>query len=255
MVSLTTHGRRLRASYVTIESIAAGRVRPSRIILWLDTETEAVRARNTPSLRRLIKRGLEIQVYAPIGPHSKYYAVVAGSYVHSVPLVTADDDVIYPSTWLEKLLEAYSADPDLIHCYRAHRLELVGDQIAPYMSWRPVDSKGASYFNFLTGVSGVIYPPKFLNYLHQVGDLFKEVCPNADDVWLNYQALTSGIPVSQLADGSATFPTVLCSQREALWRRNANDNDVYIRAVYSRESGALVAYREATLTRPKSVGR
>ena len=34
VVSLTTHGIRLEQAYLTIESIARGAVRPSRLILW-----------------------------------------------------------------------------------------------------------------------------------------------------------------------------------------------------------------------------
>ena len=38
VVSLTTYGTRSRKAYLAIESIAQGRLRPSRLILWIDDE-------------------------------------------------------------------------------------------------------------------------------------------------------------------------------------------------------------------------
>lgn len=38
IVSLTSYGERVAISYLAIESILKGRLRPSRIILWVDDE-------------------------------------------------------------------------------------------------------------------------------------------------------------------------------------------------------------------------
>lgn len=70
VVSLTTHGKRIDSVYLTLESIARRSVLPSRIILWLD---DLATFRNRPSsLRRLKDRGVEVQLAANYGPHTKY---------------------------------------------------------------------------------------------------------------------------------------------------------------------------------------
>ena len=40
VVTMTTHGARLRDVHVALESIARGTVLPARVILWLDEERE-----------------------------------------------------------------------------------------------------------------------------------------------------------------------------------------------------------------------
>lgn len=58
-VSLTSHGSRLATVHTSIQSIAAGKVRPGRMILWLNGDPSAHEL-STP-LKRLQKRGLEIR--------------------------------------------------------------------------------------------------------------------------------------------------------------------------------------------------
>ena len=108
VVSLTTYGRRVGAVHLAIESIARGDTKPSRLILWLD---DAALFANLPRpLLRLEHRGLEIRLCKNYGPHKKYYPYVESQKAFPYPLATADDDVIYPRSWLAGLLDAYSAD-------------------------------------------------------------------------------------------------------------------------------------------------
>lgn len=98
VVSLTTYGRRARTAYLAIESIARGDVRPSRLILWIDEESLL----NSPpkTILRLQKRGLEVKGCKNYRPHKKYYPFVESQESFNLPLVTADDDILYPRYWL-----------------------------------------------------------------------------------------------------------------------------------------------------------
>ncbi|MEK7802490.1 MAG: hypothetical protein AAB276_08560, partial [Pseudomonadota bacterium] len=107
---------------MTIESIAVGQVLPCRMILWLDDE-QRFNARPV-ALRRLEARGLEVRLSENFGPHTKYYPYVAQAQANGPPLVTADDDMLYPRDWLAALVHAYAANPHLIHCWRARVLQL-----------------------------------------------------------------------------------------------------------------------------------
>lgn len=42
-------------------------------------------------------------------------------------LITADDDLFYEPEWLEKLYNAYLENPQIIHCHRAHYIQLNAD--------------------------------------------------------------------------------------------------------------------------------
>ena len=103
VVSMTSYGNRIRTVYLTIESIGQGDVLPSRLILWLDDRSQFDHL--LPSLIRLKHRGLEVKFCPNYGPHKKYYPYVESHGSFNVPLVTADDDVLYPKDWLKCLLD------------------------------------------------------------------------------------------------------------------------------------------------------
>lgn len=248
VVCMTTYGRRIASVHHALESIARGTQRPRRLILWLDGESDFREATASGRLRRLITRGLEVAIAEPMGPHAKYYPYVRSESSHELPLVTADDDIIYPKDWLEKLASAYASEPDVIHCYRAHEFTIRNGRPAPYASWPPVTVTAPRFSSFLTGVSGVIYPPNFLDHLREMGDRFRSTAAKADDVWLHAQAVEQGFLVSQLSAEPAHFYVVLGTQRTALWRHNTtgdlgdSGNDEQIRQTYSPTALARIAH-------------
>jgi hypothetical protein len=240
VVSLTTYGRRLHTVYLTLESIAAGRVLPSRLILWLD-EQKALN--NLPStLRRLEDRGLEIMPCENFGPHKKYYPYVRSVDSVSTPLVTADDDVLYSRWWLAGLVQGYLRLPEVINCYRAHVMSLSSQGISPYLSWKECRTNSPSHRHFATGVSGCIYPPRFLEVLKLRGTQFLECCPKADDVWLHASALRSGFRVRQIYTEQLNFPVIPGTQSSGLSIVNCGLalNDEQIRATYAADDLALL---------------
>lgn len=226
VVSLTSHGARIATVHFAIESIAAGSVRPTRLILWLD-EPGVVRKPPQP-LRRLQRRGLEIRHANNFGPHTKYYPYVSQEAVDR-PLVIADDDILYPRNWLAGLKQAYSRLPNSVHAYRAHvaRLDDGPLRFLPYSQWSECTSTRASYRNFATGCSGALFPPGILAALKDSKTAFLEVCPRADDIWLNLHCLRARHPVSQVHTESLRFPVVLMTQGQGLFHHNifAGGND------------------------------
>lgn len=233
VVSLTSHGRRLRSVSLAIESIVSGSMRPRRLILWVDHEADRARALRSRPLRRLVARGLELRVGEPVGPHGKWWPYVQSEEVHRLPLVTADDDIRYGREWLRELVDAYASMPDIIHCHRAHRIALAADSTPePYMAWPPCSSTNPSHRWFLTGVSGVLYPPDFLDELRADGAGFRETAPHADDVWLTARAIANGVRVAQVRDTARVWPTIVGGQRSALSRNNGTEggNDAQIAA-------------------------
>lgn len=233
-MSLTTYGDRTALVHLAIESIARGSVRPARIVLWLD-ERSAFDDPPRP-LRRLQRRGLEIRLSENFGPHTKYFPFVASSDRFDGPLVTADDDTIYPRSWLEGLVRAHSETPDSVISYRARTILFRPDgSLAPYSEWDLSTGEGATPLHFLTAVSGALHPPRLLRALKERGRDFLETCPQADDVWIHHTAVRLGMGV-RLVDGvSRTFPLIDGSQESALWYSNLTDggNDTQLAQTFS----------------------
>ncbi len=241
VVSLTTFGDRLESVYLTLESIAAGKVLPSRLILWLDDKLSLSDLQEP--LRRLQRRGLEIKFRpSAYGPHGKYFGYIESEQLIVTPLVTADDDVLYCSWWLEGLVEAYESDSSVIHCYRAHVFCFENGGPAPYHLWRRCRSTVASFSSLATGVSGCIYPPQLLMQLKSLGTKFIELCPRQDDIWLHVNELRSGYKVKQIADLSYDFPIVPGTQEASLSKMNVglNQNDLAIRRNYTESELEMI---------------
>lgn len=217
-VSLTTYGKRIDTVWKTIETIGSGTVRPRRLILWLDHE--ATVANPPATLRRLQARGLEIRRCHDYGPHKKYFPYVQEILPDEpdTTLVTVDDDAYYPRTWLEELLTAHR--PDEVTAFRA-RVRNDG----PYGTWPVCETDEASPNVFATGVSGVAYPPRLLRTLRDRGDEFTRVCPRADDFWLHYAAVATGVPIRQVRKTSALFWAMPVAASHGLWDKKGTAND------------------------------
>lgn len=230
-VSLTTYGLRTHQVWAALETIGRGSARPARVILW--HEDSEVVDHPPPALRRLQRRGLEIKKCKDYGPHKKYFPYVLENDL-SRPLVTADDDALYPRDWLVGLLAVYS--PGHVAAYRAHKVSG-----GPYRNWPPCTDTVPSTENLATGVSGIIYPPRVLAALQRRGSEFMSICPNADDFWLHYAAVASGTLIRQVNAEAATWWPTQPRQR-GLWCSNQFDND-----------RIMVPTRDAWLGPPASV--
>lgn len=247
IVSLTTHGERAQTVHLAIESIGRGQLRPSRLILWLDDQSLLTRL--SAGLRRLQTRGLEVKRCENYGPHKKYYPYIESHDIIDAPLVTADDDLIYPQSWLRDLMEAFQHFPDVVNCHRARVMILNDNGIAKYDTWEPPTSTVPSFRHFSTGVAGAIYPPSFLRALKTQATAFLSCCPRADDIWLHLQALRSGHKVRQVNTQPFRLRYIPGTQSNGLLRENLSlgGNDVQIEATYQLADIAKLRQAESII--------
>ena len=233
VICVATQPSRAKVAFLAVESMVFGSVKPKRLMLWVD---DAGLSKNLPaSLRRLVKRGLEVRVSESFGPHTKYYPYVASEDRDNCALVLADDDTLYPREWLRVLVDEWRNRPFEVHCHRAQVMRMEGPgRIAPYAAWPNTSSRRPSLAHFATASSGVIYPPHFLKTVRDEGAVFMECCPRADDVWLHRLSLRAGIGVSQVQDVAANFPVIPGTDRGGLAARNVEggENDVQISLTY-----------------------
>ena len=232
-VSLTTHVQRLKGVFLAIESIARGTLKPSRLMLHLDVEEHVTHPPKT--LQRLKERGLEIHLSENLGPHTKIQPWIVNAPEFSVPHVVADDDILYPRWWLKRLNTCFASDSTSVHAYRAHRMVAAEDgmSMAAYDSWPPGLGK-PSNLNFATCVSGVLFPPTFLQIMRDVGQGFRETCPKNDDLWLTYLAVEHQIPIAQVAHESLHFAVIPGTQETSLKATNVFEgkNDQQIKDTF-----------------------
>lgn len=237
VVSLTTYGDRTQKVFQTIESIASGRLRPRQMVLWLDDAETFEHL--PPSLQRLTGRGLTISKCENYRSHKKYYPYVAQQNAFEVPLITADDDVIYPASWLAELMEAHRQTPAYVVAQRARRMQVATDgTLAPYAEWPEMTTSDPAPHVFPTGVSGVLYPPAVLMELKSAGTAFLDLAPSSDDAWLHFHTQQAGTRARQVHPVAQDYFGIIGSQESALWKTNVDqgENDLPLSRLYTPET-------------------
>lgn len=240
VVSLTSYGPRLKDAALAIEAIGAGSVRPQRLILWV-AEGELDLAEH-PKLAKLQKRGLEIIECADYRSFKKIYPYAIAED-RTLPMVTADDDIMYPREWLKMLWEAHRSSPDALVGLRAHKVAFDGDDVAPYSSWKPEDSGAGGYDTFFTSGHGIVVLPKVLDAIRDAGTEFMESCLHADDIWLYVHTVASGVRNKWIVNDVEALG-VPGSQAVALHHENVSGgrNDGYLQKLVTGEVKARVLH-------------
>lgn len=221
VVSLTSYPARIQSVKHTIESLLSQDYKPASVVLWLAVEQFPAGERDLPAdLLALRSRGLAIEWCKDIKSFKKLIPALK-RFPDSV-IVTADDDIIYNQDWLSRLVASYLQSPEVIHCFRAHKvLTLEDGSIASYRKWpREISASDAAFDVFFTGCGGVLYPPNCLDPRVFDEAVFSEVCPSGDDIWFWGMALLNGTKVKVVGDGKFHLNFVENSQDVALWKEN-----------------------------------
>lgn len=144
-----------------------------------------------PQLHTMIKCGLVELIVADVNLrcHLKYF--YAMKKYRNLPIITIDDDSVYPSEMIPDLLKLHQICPDVILARSARLI----DRSKPYKDWIELVS-GVEKVQFARhlinqvrqdlnpeGYGGVLYPA---NILQVSDDLIDEILqfPRADDIYL-----------------------------------------------------------------------
>lgn len=244
IVSLTTVPGRYASVVIALGSLFRQTVKPDRILLWVGNTASGEPPVLPKKLLRLQKRGLEIHYRPDLGPHTKLIYSLK-EYPDAV-VVTADDDWIYPSEWLEGLYRSYLDYPNQIHCYRARRMRYADDgKLLPVKKWKLLFSteerKGLTLFP--TGNAGVLYPPDCFDEEVFNQALFQKLCPRQDDVWFKAMSLLKNVACRKVPIERKKFLVIPGTQDSGLWesfnsvsKDGDNNNDRQLRAVFDHYS-------------------
>lgn len=192
-VSLTTFPDRFFSVKKTLVSILNQTTKADRIIVWLGSDVNII-----PNyLLQFEKYGITfIRKTENLMPHKKYFYAMQ-EFPDDI-IITIDDDVIYQKTLIEDLLKTYKKHPDCICANRVHFItKKTNGTLHNYNNWINDFrlSKKPSYRLLPTGVGGVLYPPHSIPRIAFNIQNIKNVCLEADDIWLKFTELINHVKV------------------------------------------------------------
>lgn len=228
IVSLTSYPPRFSTLHLTLRCLLSQRMKPNRVILWVAHDDMKMLP---PSVTRLRGRGLEIHACEDLRSYKKL--VPALEAFPEAFIVTADDDLYYPSDWLEILVNEIDHDRSVIVGRRTVRLVRGNaDQLAPFNSWeRDVDDERArrpsADLMCETG-AGALFPPKCLHPIATDRNQFCALAPDGDDLWFYWCARMAGTLVKKAGNSLIIVPWP-GTETSSLWASNewgGNDDKV-----------------------------
>jgi len=246
VVSLTSFPARFSTLHYAIKSILCQTMKPDVIFLCLTKEEVKDKAELPASLLALEEYGLQIFfVDDNLKPHNKYLFAVQ-EYPNSL-LITIDDDNMYDKYLIAELYSSYLQYPSAVSAQRVHKI--INDKsgnVLSYNKWGYEYKKETepSLGLFATGVGGVLYPPDVLPDEAFDAVKIRELCMNADDIWLKFMELKNNVPVVWVK-GQRVHPyTIKHTQKITLSKSNyhKNQNDKYIAALENYYGISLAAF-------------
>lgn len=233
IVSLTSFPPRFAKIHLTLKSLLLQTEMPDRIIVYLGSDSSRIQF--TKEMLDLEQYGVEYRIDTErnLKSHKKYFYAMQ-EFPNDV-IVTADDDVCYPSNWLSSLLKSYRKFPEAVSARRVHLMKKNGNELAFYNHWEDQCRrvKLPSFSLIATGCSGILYPPHCFKPETFDEATFKELCFDADDIWLKCMEVLNDIPVVWVKNWEVDPLDVADSTKGALSSLNVDyrKNDAYLHNV------------------------
>ena len=203
IASLTSYPARINTVHIAIRSLLAQKTLPDCIVLWLYTGDFPHGENDLPTeLRHLLSRDVIIKwVEEDLRPHKKYFWALQ-EYSEDLVL-TFDDDLVYPNTYITELMNAHRAYPRAVAAIRAHLITFKDDgSRKPYDQWiyeapafHPEMVGNPSLRLFATSGAGTLFPPHVMPANTFDLETIRETSLNADDVWLKVMQVIGRVPV------------------------------------------------------------
>lgn len=239
IVSLTSFPDRMYDVHLALYSLLTQTCKPDQVVLWLAKEQFPCGEEDIPErVLAMKKHGLTLAWCEDLKSYKKLIPALQ-SFPNDI-VVTADDDIFYPPFWLERLYASYLEHSDAIAVHRALLIKSNARGFLPYRQWKFCASGtvGEPAKFFATTGGGVLFPPTL--HLHEDVlrvDLFMDLAPRADDIWVWAMAGLARRKI-RVVDGCIADITSVNLDREVsddldstLWKRNRTENDITIRRI------------------------
>lgn len=244
IVSLTSFPARIDDVWMVIETIKRQTILPEKVILWLSRE-QFPTIESIPS--NLLDRQddlFEIRVVdGDIKSHKKYY--YSSCEFPDSHLLLIDDDIFYPLDMIERLLKAYQNNPQAVICQYGYIMKFdENGLLLPYRSWKQLTINSKDKNLFFGSGGGTLFTPSKLYRDLTNKDLFLQLTPSADDIWLNAMVKLASLPI-ELINPYLPLPIKGKGNPIALSSVNVgeNKNDEQLKAVkeyYEKKLGVNV---------------
>lgn len=224
IVSLTSFPLRIGDVWQVIELMKRQTYKPRKVILWLSKEQFPDVGKLPLSLLRQQDDVFSIRFMdGDIRSHKKYY-YVSQEYPDS-DILLVDDDIYYPTDMLERLYKAkQQSESDRLICQYGY---IIGyddkGQILPYRQWKSVTADSDDEKLFFGSGGGTLFKPKKMYKDLLDKNLFLQLTPIADDIWLNTMAKLAEYPIIML---KPNLPLPIKSKKGniSLYKENVGNN-------------------------------
>lgn len=246
IAALTSYPPRIGTVDKAIRSLLAQRTLPDKIVLYLfQGDFPSKEKELPPQLKDLLANDVIVRwVDQDLKPHKKWYWAFKD---HPDDLVVLfDDDLVYRNDLIKELILCHNHFPDCVCAARTHFVVVDEDGLLlPYDKWefeapsrytelifKPSDQL------FMTTGAGTLFPPSPLSEKAFNIDMIRDLCLNADDVWLNEMLRLDGVKVVA-ATGRQELVYVPGTQEVALYHENlaSGGNDGYFRKLSDALNG------------------
>lgn len=234
IVSLTSFPARINTVHLCLKSIIKQNFVYDKIVLWL-AESQFPDRILPSSLIELAEEEINklcIEWCSDLKSYKKLIPALK-KYPDDV-IITADDDIIYPDDWLQRLVLSYNKDPNYIYAMRCHRIKIsIDGHLLKYKDWdfEISHSESPRFINFPTTGGGVLFPPNcFSNSDVLDKNKFMKYLSKGDDIWFWGHAIINGYKIKAVIPNIGELNTIDGSQESSLWENNINfNNDIMLK--------------------------
>lgn len=203
IITMTSFPSRIKSVPLVIEVLLRQQMPPSLIVLYL-SECQFYDKKDVEHLfANYIAAGvLQLKwVKEDIKSHKKYWYALTDFPYNDI--ITVDDDIMYQSDTISTLYESSIKHPYCIPALYIHQIERndKGD-VLPYSLWsgEPQCFRVPQMDAFFGSGGGTYFPLGSLQDANQPIEVIQNICPLADDIWLNAITRKNGyivVPVSE----------------------------------------------------------
>lgn len=231
IISLTSFPMRIGSLWQVIVCLLNQTYRPKKILLWLSKQQFGNNNELPESLVSLIGDVFEIRwVDGDIRSHKKHY-YVSKEFPDEL-IFFVDDDIYYPTTMLERVMKAHEKHPDAVICQYGYKM-LYDDKcsLKPYNTWEKVFRDTSEPDLFFGSGGGTLIRASSLYSDLTKAELFTQLTPIADDIWLNAMVRLADIPIVMIKTGHILPVLNKTDEKLASENRGKNKNDEQLERV------------------------
>lgn len=233
IVTLTSFPLRINRVWLVIESLLRQKDQPDEIIIWLSKDQFAGFECLPNNLKKQSKRGLKIKfVDGDIRSHKKYYYTIK-EFPEDL-IITVDDDILYRNDFIRSMLEYHKENPRDIISFYSKVILRQENKLITYNKWpkSKVNKRSISEIFFGSG-GGTLFPPHSLYKDVLNKELFLDLTPLADDVWLNAMSRLNRTYIYSVSNKFHIPLPVINKNNKTLAENNVyeNLNDIQINKV------------------------